>query len=136
MALELAQYTSANARVEADSIAAGLPQGLGTGGAGRGAGSREANREASARVLREHEITLQGGFVIVYREGKAVLAFHMPQRVNGATAEVKPWMPDPAPADEDSMTAAEREKAELSVTARRCHGPDGCRDPGGGGAER
>jgi two-component system nitrogen regulation sensor histidine kinase NtrY len=104
MALELAQYTSANARVEADSIAASLPPGLGSGTSGPGPGSRQANRQATEAVLRQHEITLQGGFVIVYREGKAVIGFHLPQRA-GATAELKPWLPETAPADEEDAVA-------------------------------
>jgi two-component system, NtrC family, nitrogen regulation sensor histidine kinase NtrY len=129
MALELSQYTTANARAEADSIASGLPvfsptESLGETKAApathassrpqmrKGAhsstrnlthmaetsaailASRE-NREAILRVLRQHEITLQNGFAVVYRDGRVVAAFHMPQRV-GTTAEVKTWLPDQA----------------------------------------
>jgi nitrogen fixation/metabolism regulation signal transduction histidine kinase len=54
--------------------------------------SRE-DRDAISKILRQHEITLQNGFAVVYREGRVVAAFHMPQRV-GTTAEVKPWLPD------------------------------------------
>jgi hypothetical protein len=54
--------------------------------------SRE-NRDAISKILRQHEITLQNGFAVVYRDGRVVAAFHMPQRV-GTTAEVKPWLPD------------------------------------------
>ncbi len=131
MALALAQYTTANARVEADSIASSLsgataapepkparpPAGRNRGRKPRHASAHPAspqatqdgvpashqNREAIDRVLRQHEITLQNGFAIVYREGGAVAAFHMPQR-DGATAEVKPWLSEPA-IDEDSATA-------------------------------
>jgi two-component system nitrogen regulation sensor histidine kinase NtrY len=136
MALALAQYTTANARVEADSIASGIPGAMGaatqetkpaatparTGrrqvrrprrGAAQAALHQAApraaspvsrqNREAINAVLRRHEITLQNGFAIVYRDGRAIAAFHMPQR-DGATAEVKPWLPQPA-ADEESATA-------------------------------
>src|SRR6185437_10258331 len=133
MALALAQYTTANARVEADSIASSLPETTAAperksatpaqaAGRNRGRKPRHAsahpaspqatqdgvpasrqNREAINRVLRQHEITLQNGFAIVYREGRAVAAFHMPQR-DGATAEVKPWLPEPA-TDEDGATA-------------------------------
>lgn len=128
MALALAQYSTANARVEADSIASSI---LAAGAApeqkpviqparrqvrrprrGRGA-SRPAphqetdstakptsrqDHEAIDNILRQHEITLQNGFAIVYHDGRAIASFQMPQR-DGATAEVKPWLPE-SPADE------------------------------------
>src|SRR3984885_2243126 len=102
MALKLAQYTTANARAEADSIASSLPvfpsEGpheeaapapVSTHGQARrsahssarntthtavrsaGVVSRE-NRDAISQVLRQHEITLQNGFAVVYREGHVV----------------------------------------------------------------
>jgi len=110
LALELAQYTSANARVEAESIAASLP--AADSSAGEGAGSSSARRtspkqglgmpenDAIDRVLHQHEITLQNGFAVVYSEGRAVAAFHMPLRT-AAPAQVKPWLPDPSSLDED-----------------------------------
>jgi two-component system, NtrC family, nitrogen regulation sensor histidine kinase NtrY len=134
MALELARYTSANARAEADSIASGLPdQSVATSAAktaavptkptstqGRVRGSIHAStrglshhadfsaahldREAIYQVLRQHEITLQNGFAIVYREGRVIASFHMPQRA-GATAEVKTWLPDQV-AEDDTIDAS------------------------------
>jgi two-component system, NtrC family, nitrogen regulation sensor histidine kinase NtrY len=97
LALELAQYTSANARVEAVSIAAALPS---------AAGGKGATSEADAidRVLHQHEITLQSGFAVVYRESHPIAAFDMPQRT-GAPAEVKPWLPDQTSADEEGDNA-------------------------------
>jgi two-component system, NtrC family, nitrogen regulation sensor histidine kinase NtrY len=121
MADELARYTSANARAEADSIAAGLPEApppvhtaappaspapntkqqihRPTHASSRSsahlaglAASRE-HREAIYRILRQHEITLQNGFAIVYHEGRVVASFQLPQR-EGATAQVKTWLPD------------------------------------------
>jgi len=126
MAVELAQYTTANARAEADSIASGLPE-VGAAAAisvsppvasaalhrprkaphsstrspehpaERVVASETARerRDAIYKVLRQHEITLQNGFVVVYREGRVVAAFHMPQRA-GTTAEVRTWLPDQA----------------------------------------
>jgi two-component system, NtrC family, nitrogen regulation sensor histidine kinase NtrY len=129
MALELSRYTSANARAEADSIASSLsdrasipastkapatppksasPQGRASHSihASTRASSHAASvsaphldREAIYQVLRQHEITLQNGFAIVYREGHVVASFHMPRR-EGATAEVKTWLPDQV-AEED-----------------------------------
>ncbi|MDP9050478.1 MAG: ATP-binding protein [Acidobacteriota bacterium] len=102
LALELAQYTSANARVEAASIAAALPAASGANGAA-------SEADLIDRVLHQHEITLQSGFAVVYRESRPVAAFDMPQR-SGAPAEVKPWLPEPTSADEESDTAPSRHK--------------------------
>ncbi|WP_260737152.1 sensor histidine kinase [Tunturiibacter lichenicola] len=136
MALELARYTSANARAEADSIASGLPDPSihtsadknpathpkSTSAQGRVRGSihtsmrnssshsnffsSHQDRETIYQVLRQHEITLQNGFAIVYREGRVIASFHMPQRA-GATAEVKTWLPDQV-AEEDAADVSAR----------------------------
>jgi nitrogen fixation/metabolism regulation signal transduction histidine kinase len=136
MALELAHYTTANARAEADSIALSLPafalaHGEAAGAAsgpppasgqtrrsahssarntthakvrgGAGLASRE-NREAISKVLRQHEVTLQNGFAVVYREGRVVAAFHMPARA-GTTAEVRTWLPDQASDNGDDQAS-------------------------------
>jgi hypothetical protein len=122
MADELARYTSANARAEADSIALGLPEApppaprVATPSASPGSTSKQQlhhpthvsarssghtaavsasreRREAIYKILRQHEITLQNGFAIVYHEGSVVASFQLPQRA-GATAQVKTWLPD------------------------------------------
>jgi two-component system, NtrC family, nitrogen regulation sensor histidine kinase NtrY len=129
MALELSQYTTSNARAEADSIASGLPAfppagpvGETKAGAVAPSGSQQQTRKASRgsarktahttarsaailasrerreailKVLRQHEITLQNGFAVVYRDGRVVAAYQMPQRA-GTTAAVKTWLPDEA----------------------------------------
>jgi two-component system, NtrC family, nitrogen regulation sensor histidine kinase NtrY len=133
MALELARYTTANARAEADSIASALPEASpinspaqraissvppsthqphqstrppAHGSAHASALSFHQHREAIYQVLRQHEITLQNGFAIVYHEGRVIASFQMPQRA-GATAQVKSWLPDQA-AEEDSDEAAKQ----------------------------
>jgi nitrogen fixation/metabolism regulation signal transduction histidine kinase len=103
IAQQLALYTSANARTEAESIAVSLAIAEGVSEAANGEGST-AEREAIDRVLHQHEITLQGGFAIVYREGRAIAAFHMPQRAGGP-AQVRPWLPDESTTDDDSDPA-------------------------------
>ena len=129
MARELSNYTSANARAEADSIASSLPEvppeapptkvpatpplHAASQLAHRSihASARDSahaatlpasrlHREAIYQVLRQHEITLQNGFAIVYHEGRVIASFQMPQRA-GATAQVKTWLPDQT-AEEDS----------------------------------
>ena len=112
IALDLARYSSANARAEADSIASSLPEPTppvsstetpekppvpasshqphqsihsitrGSPHATALSASR-LRREAIYQVLRQHEITLQNGFAIVYHEGHVVASFHMPQRDGG-----------------------------------------------------
>jgi nitrogen fixation/metabolism regulation signal transduction histidine kinase len=99
--LELEQYTSSNARVEAESIAASLPA-MDAGAKGKPAIS---DSDTIDHVLHQHEITLQNGFAILYREGRPIAAFHMPQRT-AAPAQVKPWLPDQSVTDEDGGGAS------------------------------
>jgi two-component system nitrogen regulation sensor histidine kinase NtrY len=125
MALELSHYTTANARAEADSIATTLPLAeksappvpASAAGSGTSKSNRSATRSASRKeqtrtsssprlgraaidtVLRQHYITLQNGFAVVYRNGRAIAAFQMPQR-DGTRAQLKPWLPDTEPDEE------------------------------------
>jgi hypothetical protein len=144
MADELARYTAANARAEADSIAAVLPETpspathneapaaspvstskrqphrpthVPTRGSAHVA-SLSATRErheAIYQVLRQHEITLQSGFAVVYHEGRVIASFHLPQRA-GATAQVKKWLPDQMQG-EGSDDPAEPETADPTDAA-------------------
>jgi nitrogen fixation/metabolism regulation signal transduction histidine kinase len=116
MALELSRYTSSNARAEADSIASSLPETpppppavkapvaaakhqphLSGHASPRGATRTAAlsasrqHRDAIYQVLRQHEITLQNGFAIVFHEGNVVASFQMPQ-LAGVTTQVKTWL--------------------------------------------
>ena len=87
IALDLAQYATANARAEAESIAAALPPPT----LAKDARAELASRAAVGRVLRDHATTLQGGFVVVFRDGKAVAAFNVPRKP-GAGATIKPLL--------------------------------------------
>ena len=99
MALELSRYTTANARAEADSIATSLPA-LAARTAAAPSPAGQPARTAAARhipnqktelaaarqyrekiqsLLRQHEITLQNGFAIVYSNGHAIAALQMPE---------------------------------------------------------
>ena len=151
MALELAQYTTANARAEAESIATEIPtpspapprpqtqaapaRSLRGSSAGRrtsrvphplappakGWGHSRPGHPASAAshlparpeshtltpevrqaldtILRHHEITLQNGFAVIYRNAHAIAGFQIPQSTPGG-AELKTWIPD----NQDSAT--------------------------------
>jgi two-component system nitrogen regulation sensor histidine kinase NtrY len=154
MGLELARYTSANARAESDSIASSLPDVPGASAPEKApvasapvvpvhqphgsihASTRSVHttspsisrqyREAIYQVLRQHQITLQSGFAVVYHEGRVVASFQMPQRA-GATAEVKSWLPAQNAAD-DADDAAARvatnpTDAAILTTAQRSDQP-------------
>jgi len=120
--LELSQYTSSNARVEAESIAASLPAPDSPADATAAKPSAPMpnlkNRQgtfgsdAIDRVLHQHEITLQNGFAVVYREGQPIAAFKMPQP-SGAPAEVKPWLSDQSAADSDEDGDSEPAKPSV-----------------------
>jgi two-component system, NtrC family, nitrogen regulation sensor histidine kinase NtrY len=155
IALDLAHYSSANARAEADSIASSLPEPTppvssiqtpekppvpasshqphqsihaitrGSLHATALSASR-LRREAIYQVLRQHEITLQNGFAIVYHEGRVVASFHMPQR-EGATAQVNTWLPDQMAEGESDDSAkpppTDPTDAALLATAQRTDQP-------------
>jgi PAS domain S-box-containing protein len=91
LALALSQYTTANARAEAEAISSALPA-LTLQKTGQDSLGALVNRQGVERVLREHEITLQGGFAVIYRDSRPVAAINMPQRVGQATS-VKRWLP-------------------------------------------
>lgn len=92
IALQLSQYTAANARAEAEAIASSLPDPI-LGGADDGKAAPEAQRRAIENVLRQREITLQSGFVSVFRDGRSVAAFQLP-REETSPPELKPWLQD------------------------------------------
>ncbi len=153
IALELSQYAAANARAEAESIAASLPpepsaaersQPLARSvktsrrlRASKSLHGRPAlpvlpahatprttqwdHREAITAVLRQHELTLQSGFAVVFRHGRPVAAFHPP--ASGTTpAQVKSWLPeDAASASQESV--ADPSGGPLLAAAQRTDQP-------------
>ena len=107
MAVELANYTNANARAEADSIASSLPaEASGARNSPTAFAATRRNREQIDALLRQHEITLQNGFAIVYRNGRAIAALQMPQR-DGTPAQLKPWLPPPVSDEETSAKSSD-----------------------------
>ena len=78
MGLDLSRYVSANAAAEASSIAGSLPDRL-----------ESRMLPAVQATLRQHEATLQGGFVLIFQEDRAAVRFREPEsRV--ATLESRP----------------------------------------------
>lgn len=122
MALALAQYSSTNARVEADSIAASIAAASAQRATNAG---RRLSAEVLSRILQQHEITLQNGFAVIYLDGHAAASFHVPQ--GHGTAEVKPWLPGPQ--TEEGSSAANHEPvtngadAAILAAARRSDSP-------------
>ena len=79
--LELAQYVTSNASGEAESIAA--------------TGAPDGDASTLEKVLASHRVTLEGGFVFVYDQGRHVIAsFEAPPETS--TASLIPWLPESA----------------------------------------
>ncbi|WP_348264236.1 ATP-binding protein [Telmatobacter sp. DSM 110680] len=77
--LELAQYVTSNARGEAESIAA--------------TGAPDGDASTLERTLASHRITLEGGFVLVYDQGRHVISsFAAPPETSPAS--LIPWLPE------------------------------------------
>jgi PAS domain S-box-containing protein len=91
MAAELFRYAAANARSESDSIAAELST-TPIASAKPNPKATEAATTEAQHILQKHEVSLQGGFALIYRfdteghEAKVVAAFHVPQNPAGGTA--------------------------------------------------
>lgn len=110
MALDLAQYTTSNARAEASSIASSLPA-----AATDGSVDPAQRHDAIYGILRGHEITLQNGFAIVYDDGTPLVSYQMPEA--NSAAQVKPWMPDPgAGRSGDNTTKHNPERGSIDTS--------------------
>ena len=97
MALELYEYADANDRSEADTIAVDLSnlpladtQPL-----------SPASVTAIERVFHHHELTLQGGFVILYRDRQAIASLHVPRSPSGKS-ELRSIQPAEASTDDNA----------------------------------
>ena len=113
MAFELSRYTTANARAEAESIATELPDLL---LAQSNDVAKAISRQTSDQIgdiLRRHEITLQNGFAVVFRDHSPIAAFQMPRR-DGTTAQVKSWIPESSTGDGDTSSTSKAEGAIVS----------------------
>jgi hypothetical protein len=83
IAMELSHYASQNARAEAESIARSPSL---------GAALSAGDENAILSEIREHQITLQGGFAVLYRDSAPVTSYQLP--VKGGPAEVHSWLND------------------------------------------
>ena len=81
IAMELSHYAAVNARSEAESMARSPAL---------SAGLESGNKRLILDELRAHQITLQGGFAVLYQDGAPVITYQMPQ-TSGVT-EVLSWL--------------------------------------------
>ena len=70
IALEMSHYAAANARAEAESLA---------NSAQLAARNTPAGRKAVLALFHQHKLTLQGGFVVVYRDGNVIDQYQTPK---------------------------------------------------------
>jgi nitrogen fixation/metabolism regulation signal transduction histidine kinase len=90
IALELSHYVAGNARSEAEALARSTAFSL----------AYEANDARSlASQIRTHRVTLEGGFVVVYRDGAPLATYQLPTQI--ASVTVRPWL------DRDSSAVPE-----------------------------
>ena len=106
LAMELSRYAADNARAEAESLAhepalmaADLP----------------AHPQPLLDLFRRHKITLQGGFVAMYRDGKVIDQYQLPSDSGTVSllSSVRPLeqaqvMPEQVPLTDEILRAAER----------------------------
>jgi len=97
MALELYRYADANARSEADSIAVELSNAP----LGDTQPLPPASLATVNRIFQHHEVTLQGGFVILYRDRQAIASLHLPSSPSGKS-ELRSIQPVEPSTDENS----------------------------------
>jgi two-component system nitrogen regulation sensor histidine kinase NtrY len=91
---ELFRYAAANARSEADSIALEL-----SALSGPNLAAPRPDLAAINRVLLHHELTLQGGFAIVYSQNRSVASLHLP--TSSGPAELRSLRPPDNASDEN-----------------------------------
>ena len=99
LASDLFHYAALNSRSEANSIAAALAEStIGTTKNPSPATAAEVDRE-----LQRHEITLQGGFAIIYSDGVPVTSFRVPADTAGRVV-----LKSLSPADNDTDESPEQ----------------------------
>jgi hypothetical protein len=112
LAAELARYTTDNARAEADALALLFAD----------PHYRFTQRQPAdlQREMQRRQVTLQGGFAAIYRDGRQIAAFQLPV-ANGRPVEVRSWLTghpatDETDADGDTDFAEDALAANGSVT--------------------
>ena len=118
LAGELAHYTTDNARSEADALALVLND--------PHSHFPTESRPDLEKELSRREVTLQGGFSVVYRNGHQIAAFHLPV-ANGSPVEVKTWLtgkPNNETAGSDTAPATAEQAVAPEPIAPEQDAPD------------
>jgi nitrogen fixation/metabolism regulation signal transduction histidine kinase len=115
LATELADYTTANARSEADALALVFND--------PHSHFPTESRTSLEKELRLRQVTLQGGFSAVYRNGHQVAAFNLPV-ANGNPVEVKSWLIGNSTGDEDADSAAADNSGDTTALTPSQDTPD------------
>ena len=105
---EMFSYAEANARSEADSIAVGISDVL----PDKKGSLPKGSAAAIDRELQRHDLTLQGGFAVVYRDNLPLAALHLPS-APGAESALKPESSPPAtgaPAGQSSPVTSKADR--------------------------
>ncbi len=105
IAVDLSRYVAANARSEAEELAGSIVD----------ANGAFAGDDAIVRLMQQHEITLQGGFFLVYRAGVPVARLHV---VPNAVARLSTWLPQDTPLDDDTPTQPSFSPLHVQSTGR------------------
>jgi len=101
MVANITKYATDNAHAEAESIAISLSTSTATG------------RDVEAATLQElhhHDVTLQGGFTIVYSDGRPIASLNVPQ--SGSLTQLKTTR-SPSPANDDTSPPPRMEEVPL-----------------------
>ena len=93
LVLDITRYIDSNARAEADSIALGIAT------AAPATKTKPQPADMYSTELHRHDVTLLGGFAIIYRGGRPVAAINVPNG-NGAPAQLKAVQPAETATDE------------------------------------
>ncbi|MGC1781578.1 MAG: ATP-binding protein [Acidobacteriaceae bacterium] len=78
LAMEMSHYAAANARAEAESLA-NSPQ--------IASGNLASEQQALLDLFHQHKVTLQGGFVVLYRDGNPISQYQMPASDGSVTLD-------------------------------------------------
>ena len=109
IAMELSHYASLNARAEAESMARSpaLAEALSSG-----------DTAAILDEMRAHQITLQGGFAVLYRDSAQVAAYQLPKADGGAS--VHSWLNSD---DQEEIESGQPLAAAILKAAQRSDEP-------------
>jgi two-component system nitrogen regulation sensor histidine kinase NtrY len=127
MALELYHYADANARSEADSIAlelANVP--LPNAPLSDTPSLTPTSLATLNHIFEHHQVTLQGGFVILYHDRQAIASLHVPRTASGKSElrSIQPAEPstdenaEPRPAVTSAPLKGPTEQAILQAAQR------------------